>query len=161
MNIRNATRLDAPGIRAVHHAAIRGICASAYSADQIDAWISVLTLDRYVSERAGFGVLVAEQAGSIIGFSEVDIPGAELNALYVAPSDGGHGVGSTLLKAAEGLAVEAGLQRLTLKSTLNAVTFYQRAGYSQLGPAIHALPTGQKLPCVLMSKQLAETQGAA
>jgi putative acetyltransferase len=161
MNIRSASRMDAPSIRSVHHAAIRGICASAYSADQIDAWTSALTLDRYVHEEVGFGVLVAEQAGRIIGFSVIDIPGAELNALYVAPSDGGRGVGSALLKAAEGLAAEAGLQRITLKSTLNAVTFYERAGYSQLGPTVHALPTAQKLPCVLMAKRLAETEGAA
>jgi putative acetyltransferase len=160
MNIRKAIPGDAPAIRRVHHASIRGICASAYSPDQIDAWTSVLSTDRYLSGMELFDFLVAEQEGSILGFSVVNVPGAELNALYVAPSAGRRGVGSALLSAAEDLASAAGVQRITLKATLNAVTFYERAGYSQLGPAVHSLPTGQELPCIQMAKRLASADGA-
>lgn len=161
MIIRRAMAADAPGIHTVHHAAIRGICASVYSPDQIDAWTSVISTDSYVSGMELFDFLVAEHEGSILGFSVVNVPGAELNTLYVAPSAGGQGVGSALLKEAEDLAFAAGVQRITLKATLNAVTFYERAGYSQLGPALHPLPTGQQLPCIRMAKLLSWANGAA
>ncbi len=161
MNIRRATPEDAPAIRAVHSAAIRGICASVYAPDEVDAWTSGLTLDRYVSGMERLEFLVAEQAGSVIGFAAVDLPCSEVHALYVAPSITGQGVGSALLDAAEGLAFEAGLRRLTLKATLNAVTFYELHGYSQVEPVSHPLPSGETLRCVLMDKTLETTDGAA
>lgn len=154
MILRRATPDDVTAISIAHHAAIRQICSSAYSPEQIDAWTSALTIDRYEAAMDRFDFVVAELEGRVVGFAIADLPGAELNALYVAPSAGGRGVGSALLEAAEARARAAGVARLTLKATLNAVSFYEEAGYVRLCSARHALPGGRELPCVGMAKLL-------
>lgn len=51
---------------------------------------------------------------------------AEITALYVSPENAGMGIGRTLVQEVEAMAREAGVRELNLKSTLNAVGFYER-----------------------------------
>jgi hypothetical protein len=57
--------------------------------------------------------------------------------------------------ALEDAARAAGVEKLHLSATLNAVSFYERAGYVGEGPVVHRLPTGVELECLRMSKELA------
>ena len=57
----------------------------------------------------------------------------EVRAVYVHPDHARHGVGSALLAELEGYARGRGLDRLSLQSSLNAVGFYERAGYERVG----------------------------
>lgn len=161
MNIRKSTVDDIAAIHALHHAAIRTLCANAYPPDVIGAWTAILTPDRYSRGILLFEFLVAEEGEGILGFAVVNPFDSELDALYVHPSAGRRGIGSALLRAAERLALLAGVTDLGLKATLNAVSFYERSAYVQLGPAVHKLPTGQGMACVQMHKPLGPLSGAA
>lgn len=76
-----------------------------------------------------FTVAVRDDAD--VGFSHIVPDVGELHAVYVHPDHARSGVGSALLAELEGYARGYGLTKLTLQSSLNAVGFYERAGYNQ------------------------------
>ena len=100
--------------------------------------------------------LVAEaEDGSIVGFGEINIDAGEVEAVFVDPEFGRCGVGSQVLQALEELARRQGLTALVLDASLNAVKFYERAGYQQTKPTVcvygkDAVP----VPGMLMTKSL-------
>ena len=77
-----------------------------------------------------------------------------MEAVYVHPRAVRRGVGARLLRTLEEIARAAGLSTLHLKSTLNAVTFYQRAGFRIEAQATHRISPDVELACVGMRKEL-------
>jgi ribosomal protein S18 acetylase RimI-like enzyme len=82
-------------------------------------------------------VLVADEAGSIVGFCAVgpsiDDDWGEVFAIYVGPRHWRHGVGTELLTAAEQALVDAGYSRVllwVLKGNTRARAFYERQGWA-------------------------------
>lgn len=153
-SIRRATEADRQAIWTVHTRAIRETCSGSYSAAQIAAWAGVLSPDSYVTVLRERFFVVAEGTDGIVGFGQLDQTTGEVNAVYVLPTRQGEGIGRELLRSLEDAAGVAGLKRLQLSATLNAVAFYERAGYVREGPAAHRLSTGEELSCVRMSKDL-------
>lgn len=100
-----------------------------------------------------FEFYVAEEEG-VLGFFILDLKGAELNAIYLHPDAAGSGVGRRLFEYAEGLAQGNLISELRLKSTLNAVGFYEACGFHRVRESIHTNPAGVELPCVEMTKVL-------
>lgn len=153
LSIRRASPADAREICEIHKASIRRLCASAYSADTIDAWTDFLSPERYPPAMSRFEFFVAEGEG-ILGFLILDLEGGELNALYLDPDAAGRGIGRRLVEHAERLARIENVPELKLKSTLNAVGFYEACGFSRVRESVHVNPAGVELPCVLMIKPL-------
>jgi len=88
-------------------------------------------------------LLVGERDGEVAGFGEWD--DGEVVACYVHPDHARTGVGSALLERLHEELREAGYDRATLTSSLNAVGFYERYGYEAvdrrvLDPANVAFP---------------------
>ncbi len=154
MEIRKARPEDTAALHAIHVASIRDLCRSHYSPAQVAAWATGLARPGYLKAMALFDFFVAEEEGAIVGLCVLDVPGAELNALYVAPAAAGHGVGRCLLVHAEEIAWRREVRALKLKSTLNAVSFYERCGYRRLRRSTHRLASGLRLPCVEMTRRL-------
>jgi putative acetyltransferase len=126
--IRLAGLADAEALCAVHKAAVRVLCASAYTAQEIEAWLSERELAgfRHAMTEGGETVLVAERDGTVVGFAS--IKGAALFGLYVDPARG-RGAGRLLLEAAEDQVRRRGANALSLQATLNAVPFYRQHGF--------------------------------
>jgi hypothetical protein len=83
----------------------------------------------------------------------MDLATRELDSLYVAPWGKGIGLGSYLLGYGEELARLAGLRDLWLDSSLNAVSFYARYGWEEIGR--HArVRKGVEIPVMRMEKIL-------
>lgn len=157
LSIRRATRDDLDRIAALHHASIRELCCAHYSETQISQWIEALRPEGYALLLTTREFLVADEAGELVGFAVLDLTESLINATYVSPGAARQGVGRRLLEELEKLAGLAGLTSLRLGSTLNAVPFYQRLGYTQEGVSTNRLPNGVELPCVTMSKRLGES----
>lgn len=88
--------------------------------------------------------LVAEQNGNVIGLATIHLrftmnheaPIAQLTLLVVDESNRTHGVGRSLVEAAERWAKERGSHRINVTTALNragAHAFYERLSYSHTG----------------------------
>lgn len=152
--IRRAAEGDCEALWTVHVQAIRDTCSRVYSAEQIRAWSDLLSPGSYVGVLRDRVIVVAEDDTGVIGFGQLDASTREIEAVYVLPGRQGQGGGGTLLQRLESGAKAAGIDKVWLSATLNAVSFYERAGFKTEGPVVHQLPTGQALACVRMSKKL-------
>jgi len=153
---RSAVHADCQAIWRVHSSSIRDVCARVYSADQIEDWAGSLAPVRYQRVIDELVVVVAEDDLGVVGFGQLDPARCLVQAVYVRPDRLRAGVGTALLQGLEQRARASGCRRLWLMSTLNAVPFYQAAGFERLRDAMHELPEGTRLPCVEMSRPLGE-----
>jgi GNAT superfamily N-acetyltransferase len=98
------------------------------------------------------GVIVAEEAGVVVGFGSIEVGAAEqVRWLYVVPGRRGSGVGSEILGRLESVGREAGLESIRLHAALGAVGFYRRNGYRE---AVSNEEVGYDHDGVVMSKEL-------
>ncbi|KZN24351.1 GCN5 family acetyltransferase [Haladaptatus sp. R4] len=127
--VREATREDADEILTLHVAAIRAFGPDAYDEEQVAAWAEKEDgTAGYPIDESGHYLAVAE-ADEVVGYGHL-VPGNdEVRAVYVHPNAARRGVGSAVLSHLEGYARGAGLPRLELWSSHNAVAFYERMGY--------------------------------
>jgi GNAT superfamily N-acetyltransferase len=88
----------------------------------------------------------------IVGFAQLDRASARLRALFVDASCQGRGVGRALLEDAEARARAFGCRRLHGAMSLNAVPFYERAGYRPCAGPERLSTTGVAVPIVRMEK---------
>ncbi len=154
MKIRLAMLADTKQMAIVHKASIEGLCAASYRAEDIAAWVSVISPEIYNSAIAEKVTLVAEENDQILGLGILNIIGREIDAVYIHPSVKGRGVGKAILAELERLALAEGAEAVTLRSTINALGFYEHYGYVQQSRTSHTLPNGAKLECIAMHKTL-------
>lgn len=155
-SVRRARREDDGAIGRMHVASIRELCRAHYRPEEIEAWAAPRGINFYVEaiERKEF--YVAEDGGEIIGFGTLNLKGREVEAVYVDPAAIRRGVGLKLLRTLEERAREGGLESLHLCASLNAVEFYERAGFARQRDTSHRLANNVEIACVLMSKELRE-----
>ena len=152
--IRKAQQEDKEPIWRVHVKAIRETCVSHYSQEVIRIWAERLQPEKYAEAIRSNEFFVAEENGAVIGFGELDQASGEIQGLYVSPDVASRGVGQKLLRALEERARAYGLQSLHLTSSLNAVSFYERAGFKSLEMMTKTLSPGVERASVRMLKEL-------
>ena len=152
--IRKAKQEDKEPIWHVHVKAIRETCVSHYSQEVTRIWAERLRPEKYEEAIRSNEFFVAEENGTVVGFGELDQAGGEIQGLYVSPDVAGRGVGWKLLCTLEESARAFGLQSLHLTASLNAVSFYERAGFKSLGKMTKTLSPGVERASVRMFKEL-------
>src|SRR5688572_9812861 len=159
LNIRRARQEDCQFIGSVHAAAVRGISTDLYTPEEIRAWAVPKKPESYEESITSKEFFVAEDKGVIVGFGVLNRESAEVEAVYVSPSAGHRGIGLELLRQLEERATALGLSLLRLNASLNAVPFYETAGYAAQERSTYRLSTGVEIACVPMIKSLTrETQ---
>jgi putative acetyltransferase len=128
------------------------VCAAFYEIEQIDAWSSGKEASGYLEPIATRVFLVAVAEDLVVGFGELVAEAGEIRAVYVRPDRVRQRVGSALLAALEAEAHDRSVARLSLRSTVNAVPFYERYGYVSDGADVAVVRGGVRLPCVKMHK---------
>lgn len=153
ISLHPATAADIPALWALRTRAVRISCASHYAPDIIARWSAASAPDSYLRLLAQGGGLLAREDGALRGYAILDTASGEVEAVFVDPGQGGRGVGRRLLTGLEALADERALARpLFLYAALNAVAFYEAAGYVRRRAAQYAHPAGMLLDCVYMDK---------
>lgn len=152
MRVRPVRPDDFEAVREVHQRAVRAEGPRAYDADQVAAWADWSGVDELDTDD-GHAVL-ADRDGEPAGFGRLAVDDGEVVAVYVHPDHAGEGVGTALLAHLEGYARGAGLAELRLWSSLNAVGFYERAGYERVGRDSHETTGGVDLATVECRKRL-------
>jgi GNAT superfamily N-acetyltransferase len=152
ITIRRAKQEDKESIWRVHIRAIKEICKSHYSEDELQAWSGVLKPWRYKEAIRSKTFFVAVDDDNIVGFGQLDQENSRIEGLYVRPDYAKRGVGMKILLTLEGVAKKSSLL-IHLKSTLNAITFYENAGYTSTRQSQDLLPGGM-VACIHMVKRL-------
>ena len=153
--IRRSRQEDRQSIVNVHSAAVTGIRTSLYTPEEIQAWAVPKKPESYEEAIRSKEFFVAEDAGIILGFGVLNQESAEVEAVYVNPEAGRRGIGLELLRRLEERASDLGLGELRLNASLNAVPFYQRAGYVAQEKSTYKLSSGIVIACVPMTKLIA------
>ena len=140
----------------IHEHAIRGLAAPYYSPEVVSAWVVPITdenVQRFVHSPQSEIRLIAELDGEPVGLGVLVADNSELRACYVVPEAARKGVGSALVREMERIALENGLSRLDLNSSVNAEPFYACLGYEVVSRGEHVLRSGQRMASVKMTKE--------
>lgn len=151
---RPATDADLVQLWELRTRAVRASCAAHYPPAVIDTWCaSAPPASLPLLVRAG-GARVAEDEGEVVGYAILDLDTGEVDAVFVEPAHQGRGIARQLLGELETLARERDLARLFLSASLNAVPFYERAGFSRVREELYPHRSGIGIPSVFMEKML-------
>jgi GNAT superfamily N-acetyltransferase len=153
---RSATPDDKQAIWLVRTESIRELCKTHYTAAEIEAWSGTPMPEAFGDIIRTKEFFVAEREGLVIGFGFLDKEAGQIDAIFIAPASVRQGIGSALLGMLERTAREAGSTSLRLSASLNAVAFYNAAGYRAEKEATWQHPSGFALPCVHMQKTIGE-----
>lgn len=152
--IRKAEPEDCPSIAHVHSDAVRAISTGLYTPEEIEAWAVPRTPESYQQSILTKEFYVAVEDDVMVGFGVLNQESREIEAVYVSPDVLRRGVGLMILGQLEERARVLGLEVLSLNASLNAVGFYQRAGYLGQHESKYRLSSGVEISCIPMVKRL-------
>jgi GNAT superfamily N-acetyltransferase len=152
--IRRAKEDDCLTIARVHASAVRAIPISYYAPEEIEAWAIPHKLESYQQFVHNREFYVATKDEVIVGFGVLNPETRQIEAVYASPETRGQGVGLKLLQKLEEQGRGLGFEALHLNASLNAVGFYQRAGYLAQEESKYRLASGVEIRCVPMIKAL-------
>ena len=161
LEIRRARQEDCHSIGSVHSAAVSGIPPTLYTPEEIQAWAVPRQPASYEEAIRTKEFFVAEDGGTIVGFGVLNQESGEIEAVYVTPGAGRRGIGLEVLRKLEERACTLGLSVLKLNASLNAVPFYQKAGYVAQERSKYRLLTGVEIVCVPMVKGITRESEAS
>ena len=153
--IRKAVIEDATRFLEIHYASIRNLCASDYSADQIDAWANFRTAEDFRYRITMDVSYVAEVEDIIVGYIRFNPKTSELCSLHVHPTHARLGIGTALFMRAISDAMSRNMTRFWLHSSLTAVPFYESLGFKREKETIHVFGD-LGLQCVAMKINLGD-----
>jgi GNAT superfamily N-acetyltransferase len=179
-SVRKAVSTDAPRLREVIEASVRGLQAGDYSSSQIEGSLkTVYGVDsQLIADGTYFVAEVDDQEqGSIIvgcgGWSKRKTlyggdqyagredslldparDAAKIRAFFINPRWARPGIGSLILEACESAACGAGFTRLEMGATLSGVAFYRAKGYVAAESQAVPLGNGETLAIIRMTKPM-------
>lgn len=130
MEIRRAVPGEAEKCWNIRNLSIREGCKHSYSARVIEAWTPDVMPENYrmVITENPFFVVNMPEAG-LVATGYLDISSHSVEAIFTMPDYAGKGLASLIIETIKGEARKRGLKKLTLSSTPNAQTFYEKHGF--------------------------------
>ncbi len=150
--IRKATLEDAKVAGHIRKEAILNQCITCYSQEAMDIWTSGNSSEVYLDDTEN--LYVALEKNEVVGTGIIDLKTGKIGAVFVRPSYMRQGIGASLVNFLEQLAKKNGIDKITLKSTLNAASFYRHCGYEGDEISEYHSPRGIVIKCVPMTKNI-------
>ncbi|WP_368543226.1 N-acetyltransferase family protein [Enterobacter soli] len=138
MTLRQAKPQEAEILWDVRNQAIRSGCKTSYDADVIARWTPDSMPEAYrqmVKENPFY--VVEDEKGDIAATGYLDLNTHSLEAIFTVPAASGKGLAKQIINALKAEAKVRGITRITLSSTPNAHTFYQKQGFITSGENVH------------------------
>lgn len=155
LTLRAARFEDVPSLLQLIRGAIDQGCRHHYDRTQRRAVYLGYASSLFVDALGPFQTLAAEAGGRLAGVAQLDVAAGALRALFVDAAVQRQGLGRALLAAVEARARAAGCRQLRGAMSLNAVSFYARAGFRPCdGPARLRSAGVVPVPVVWMDKSL-------
>ena len=155
--IRKAHKVDAQKIWCIRNAAINSQCIDHYSSAELKIWTDGEVTEQFI-EVVEDSFYVATLDGHIVGTGMINLESGQIDAIFVHPSRMRSGIGRQVLLHLEKRAIAAGLNQLSLDSTLNASRFYRAHGFVGDSLAKYESPRGISLDCIPMVKKVRTTE---
>ncbi|MBW3661260.1 MAG: GNAT family N-acetyltransferase [Gemmatimonadetes bacterium] len=133
---------------------VRALAVGHYAPPQIEAWADASEEEGWIEPEELPNVWVAQIGVSLVGFAELDPQAGEVRMVFVEPTVADRGIGTRLLRRVEREAADRGIDRLSLRSSLNAVPFFERFGYEIRSERESRMTDGTILRIVDMEKDL-------
>lgn len=146
-----ATSADIPALWELRTRALRKQCAAHYEPGILSTWAAARAPATYPALLAQGGGIKAHIGGELAGYAILALERNEIDAVFVEPQFAGRGVGKALLRALEQMAKQPAA--LHLYASLNAVPFYEAAGYRAIENTQYQHPSGILLDCVFMTRR--------
>lgn len=177
VTLRRARRGDIPAIDVMHALSVRALGANDYTAQEIAVFLHSLgTYDPSLIDDGTYFVM--EHAGRVVGSGgwsrrlphgsargaecfSLSPQSAKIRSIFVHPGYARLGLGSRLVRHAEGEAAAAGHRLLELWSSLTAVPLYRKLGYQAVAPMAIPCANGAALPAVHMARLVPATDVSA
>jgi len=158
MEFVHAARLEhILAFKQVIELSIRQSCQSSYTREQLDALLNQYPLEtvyqRWIND-SDRRLTVAEYDGRVVGFAQYFVAFSLIEAMHVLPAYQGRGIGRALLLDLETCAKSHAKNQVRLSASLNAVGFYERCGYTNLGRALFKCNNGVELDVVSFEKRI-------
>ncbi|MCE9678093.1 GNAT family N-acetyltransferase [Shewanella sp. AS1] len=157
VSIRKAVRADVTAVFTIRRRAILDKCSGFYSDKQLALWTQGDYSPEFAKDVAdNFYVaqLTDRLNSKVIASGKLSLETGVIDAIFVDPDFFGQGVARSMLQHLERLALDNGINQLSLDSTLNAAPFYRRCGFIGNSLSTYHSPTGISLDCIPMHKQL-------
>lgn len=148
MHVRPGEPADTEAVAELHREAILTNGPAAYDSAQVAAWAEGTEPRGYVEPMMDAAVtfLVAEEYERVLGFGSLhheppswdETADGEVTGLYVHPNAQRQGAGTLLLDSLESEARALGIERCAVTASLNAISFYEEAGYERVGRHEHS-----------------------
>ena len=153
--IRIAKPADYAAMDAGFRASAKAFCSQSYGAALIEAWAGQPWPDRFkLAEERGDDQYVFTRDGRIVCFGSINLLSGKLVSLFVHPEFSGQDIGRLMLEYLVDRAVAAGIKVLKLDSSLNAVNFYKRHGFSEVGSSKYTTSSGLQMDSVQMERRI-------
>ena len=134
MVIRRAEPQEAEILWNIRNQAIRSGCKSCYDPDVITRWTPDDMPEHYRTMVVENPFYVAEdESGAVAATGYLDLKTNCIEAVFTLPAACGKGMATQIIDALKEEAQARGIPRLTLASTPNAHSFYQKCGFVTLG----------------------------
>lgn len=141
MKARLATSAEAEECWNIRNQAIRYGCKCSYDAAVIEAWTPAAMPESFRSVIAANPFFVVDCPGNrpvATGF--LDISAGSVEAVFTLPEHLGKGFGSLIIEGIKDEARRQGFEELTLSSTPNAQSFYEKHGFTLVRESLY--PSG-------------------
>lgn len=136
MKIRLVKEGDYAEIARLRRQTIRNVNSNDYSEDIIHDWTTQTNTRKFRENSDKHKRWIAIEKDQIIGFCDHNFE-CELSRMYVHKDHLRKGVGSRLLKVAEGSLKKQGCKEVSIESTITAKAFYEKNGYKMIEKAVH------------------------
>lgn len=160
-DLRRATEDDVDAMADAHRDSINELGPQHYALDIVHEWAGVVRPELYlqaIGRGEVFFIATGPVAGRtvVLGFSSdyVIDGGRHGTSAYVRRVAARQGVGTRLLALAEAFGRARGASSVEIEASLGAVEFYKRHGFVEIERGDVALPSGFRMPCVFMRKEL-------
>lgn len=158
LHVRRAAFEDVPAVLRLVREAIERGCRQHYSGPERKAVYLSYAQSLFIDVVRPYDSVMAMAGGQTIGFAQLDPAAGRLRALFVSGDVQGHGLGRALLECMERLAISHGRRRLHGAMSLNAVAFYERAGFRRCAGNDRLSLLGAVVRVVTMEKLLGRNE---
>jgi GNAT superfamily N-acetyltransferase len=148
LKIRKAVTDDALAIHQIFTSSIYGIGEGIYSRPQKQAWAEAVIADSWSTRILELHFYVAESETKVAGF--ISWFEGEIVHVYVDANFSGQGIGHQMMEYALSHLKD---RNVTLTSSLNALTFYEKFGFES-EERIEKERGGVLIPCIRMRRPL-------